>query len=163
MSTIFISYRRDDSAAACGRIYERLATHFGRDTVFKDVDDLPYGVRFPDYLAEQLRGCRIELVIIGRQWLTLTTPEGIRRLDIPGDFVRAEIEMGLHNGLVVVPVLVDNASMPYADALPESIRELVEYNGAQVRNDPDFNPDMQRLIRQLERWLGVPSAPTTPV
>jgi formylglycine-generating enzyme required for sulfatase activity len=164
MSKIFISYRRDDSAAMCGHIYEKLAAHFGRDAIFKDVDDIPYGVRFPDYLAEQVSACRIMLVVIGRFWLTLTTPDGTRRLDASGDFVRTEVEMGLRNGLIVVPVLVDNASMPHSEDLPASIRELVEYHGAQVRYDPDFDVDMQRLIRQLERWLGVtpPAPPAAP-
>jgi len=31
---IFISYRRSDSADVTGRIYDRLVTHFGEDTVF---------------------------------------------------------------------------------------------------------------------------------
>jgi hypothetical protein len=77
----------------------------------------PTASAFPDYLAEKLRACRVELVVIGRFWLTLTTPDGVRRLDVPGDFVRTEIETGLRERLIVVPVLVDNASMPH----PESV------------------------------------------
>jgi formylglycine-generating enzyme required for sulfatase activity len=162
MSRIFISYRRADSAATCGRLYERLAAHFGKDAVFKDVDDIPYGVRFPDYLADKLKECRVELVIIGKQWLTLTTPDGARRLDDPNDFVRIEIEAGLRNGLIVIPVLVDNATLPHADDLPESLRELIEFHAAQVRYDPDFSTDVDRLIRQLDRWLGVTQTSTPP-
>ncbi|HEX8732521.1 MAG TPA: SUMF1/EgtB/PvdO family nonheme iron enzyme, partial [Ktedonobacterales bacterium] len=156
MSTIFLSYRRDDSAAACGRVYDRLAGHFGKDLVFKDVDDIPYGVNFPEYLAEKLRECRVQLVIIGKYWLTLTGPDGGRRLDAPNDFVRIEVEAGLRNGLLIVPLLVDNARMPEADDLPESIRLLTERNAAQVRPDPDFHTDMERLIRRLEDLLGMP-------
>jgi hypothetical protein len=33
--SVFISYRRDDSADITGRIYDRLIQHFSRDTVFK--------------------------------------------------------------------------------------------------------------------------------
>lgn len=156
MSTIFLSYRRDDSAAACGRLYDRLAGHFGKNLVFKDVDDIPYGVNFPEYLAEKLHECRVQLVIIGKYWLTLTAPDGIRRLDAPNDFVRIEVEAGLRNSLLVVPVLVDNARMPEADDLPGSIRLLIERNAAQVRPDPDFHTDMERLIRRLEDLLGMP-------
>jgi hypothetical protein len=147
MGTIFLSYRRDDSAAACGRIYERLSNTFGRETVFKDVDDIPPGVNFPDYIAEQLRGCRIVLVAIGRSWLS-------RRLNAPDDFVRTEIEAALQAGLIVVPLLVDNnPTMPPANKLPASIRALSSQHAAQVRNDPDFDTDMHRLVRQLERLL----------
>ncbi|MEM9267240.1 MAG: hypothetical protein AAGA46_17120 [Cyanobacteria bacterium P01_F01_bin.13] len=42
--SIFISYRRSDSIAETGRIYDRLATEFGRDRVFKDVDSIPFGL-----------------------------------------------------------------------------------------------------------------------
>ena len=47
---IFISYRRDDSADVSGRIYDRLAEHFGDEAVFKDVDDIPFGVNFKEHL-----------------------------------------------------------------------------------------------------------------
>ena len=38
MPKVFISYRRDDSAAVAGRLYDRLAAHFGPGSVFIDVD-----------------------------------------------------------------------------------------------------------------------------
>jgi hypothetical protein len=41
MPTIFISYRRADSASAAGRLYDRLAERYGRASVFKDVDSIP--------------------------------------------------------------------------------------------------------------------------
>jgi hypothetical protein len=44
--SIFISYRRDDSADVAGRIYDRLVDSFGEDLVFKDVDNIPFGMDF---------------------------------------------------------------------------------------------------------------------
>ena len=41
MPRIFVSYRREDSADAAGRIYDRLESHFGRESVFIDVDTIP--------------------------------------------------------------------------------------------------------------------------
>lgn len=46
MPKIFISYRRVDSEDVAGRIYDRLVQHFGHDAIFKDVDDIPFGVDF---------------------------------------------------------------------------------------------------------------------
>ena len=37
---IFIAYRRDDSQGFAGRIYDRLAQHFGPDAVFRDINDI---------------------------------------------------------------------------------------------------------------------------
>jgi hypothetical protein len=38
MSTILISYRREDTADVIGRIYDRLIQQIGRETVFKYVN-----------------------------------------------------------------------------------------------------------------------------
>ncbi len=39
MSTkVFISYRRDDRAEHAGRLFDRLATEFGRDLLFMAAD-----------------------------------------------------------------------------------------------------------------------------
>ncbi len=40
MPRIFISYRRDDSAAHAGRLYDRLIDHFDQQSVFMDVDTI---------------------------------------------------------------------------------------------------------------------------
>src|SRR5438132_940623 len=42
-SAIFISYRRADSMDATGRIHDRLTEHFGRESIFIDVDTIPRG------------------------------------------------------------------------------------------------------------------------
>ena len=43
MDGIFISYRRDDSAGYAGRLYDRLAAHFGAGQVFMDVAGIELG------------------------------------------------------------------------------------------------------------------------
>ena len=40
MKGIFISYRREDTAGYAGRLYDRLAAHFGPDRVFMDVEGI---------------------------------------------------------------------------------------------------------------------------
>lgn len=153
MAKIFISYRRADSAAFAGRIYDRLVAKFGRKNIFKDVDDIPAGVDFAEYIQDSLRDCGVELVIIGSDWADARTPEGDRRLDDPGDFVRLEIETALALGLSVIPVLVANATMPAATLLPPSLERLTRLPTLQVRNDPDFSHDMNRAIDAIERAL----------
>ena len=43
MTRIFISYRRDDSRNMTDRIHDHLAKKFGKDNVFLDVVDMPFG------------------------------------------------------------------------------------------------------------------------
>jgi len=43
MARIFLSYRRQDSPAMAGRIYDRVRAHFGSGAVFMDIDSVRYG------------------------------------------------------------------------------------------------------------------------
>jgi hypothetical protein len=147
--SIFISYRRNDSADVTGRIYDRLLYSFGRDAIFKDVDSIPFGVNFRTYLNDIIEKSKILLVVIGPRWLSTTDDQGERRLDDPADFVRIEIEAALKRKIMIVPLLVSGASMPNASQLPSSLEELAFYNGIQIRPDPDFHKDMSRLIHEL--------------
>src|SRR5262245_17623281 len=112
MNNIFISYRRDDSGPTVGRMFDSLASYFGRDAVFKDVDSIPVGAQFPQHIASVLQQCRVTLVIIGSKWLTIADPQRNRRLDAVDDFVRIEVETALNSGMLVIPVTVDGARMP---------------------------------------------------
>ncbi len=150
MPRIFISYRRSDSAAATGRIYDRLCTAFGETAIFKDVDVIPAGANYPSLLNEAIARCDVLLAIIGSHWLTAAESNGQRRLDNSDDFVRIEIEAALkRDAVLIIPVLVDDAAMPSVGDLPESLRGLYYRNGAIVRNDPDFNRDIARLITTI--------------
>jgi serine/threonine-protein kinase len=167
MSAIFISYRRSDSQDVSGRIYDRLVASLSAEKVFKDVDNIPLSVSFPDYLSQMLKEAKVVLVIIGTTWYSTKDSSGRRRLDDPEDVVRIEVETALRLGLAIVPVLVSNAAFQPASELPESMRPLALRNGLPVRPDPDFHHDMDRLIRKLEVMIepkppGPAAAPAPP-
>ncbi|GAB4572673.1 MAG: hypothetical protein Kow0077_12720 [Anaerolineae bacterium] len=163
MPRIFISYRRSDSIAITGRIYDHLVRAFGEDQVFKDVDDIPLGADFRQVLQREVGGCDILLVIIGPRWVNVTAENGQRRLDDPDDFVRIEVAAGLaRDDVLVIPVLVDAATMPGSDSLPPDLIELAYRNAAIVRNDPDFTRDIRRLIDQIREHAGQSAPPATP-
>ncbi|NGZ08044.1 MAG: TIR domain-containing protein [Nitrospira sp. LK70] len=149
MSKILISYRREDSADATGRIYDQLVQQFGRTAVFKDVDSIPLGINFRKHLDEQVGKCDVFLAIIGPDWMGIKAGEGTSRLDDPRDFVRIEIESALKRQIPVIPVLVRGATIPDPERLPSSLQELSDRNGIVVRHDPDFHRDMDRLIEHL--------------
>lgn len=156
MANIFISYRRDDSADVTGRIFDSLTRKFGKDNVFKDVDSIPYGVNFAEHLQQVIDSCMAVLVVIGPDWLTMTDQDGNRRLDNPQDYVRMEVAMALRRGIPVVPLLTQGTAMPAQADLPVDLKELTMRNGTPVRRDPDFHPDMERLIERLVKEADVP-------
>lgn len=146
---IFISYRRADSQTETDRIYDALAHSYGKRAVFKDVDSIPAGVNFRGMVLERVAQCRVMIVVIGQQWMTVTDAHGNRRLDDPEDLVRFEVEAALHRGIPLIPVLVQGATIPKQSDLPPVLRPLVDHNAISVRNAPDFQTDIQRLKRAL--------------
>jgi hypothetical protein len=151
MPRIFMSYRRDDSRAISGRIYDRLVEAFGEENIFKDVDRIPPGSTFADVLETELSKCNVLLIIIGQKWVSIADKEGRRRLEDPHDFVRIEVEKGLDRpGMLVIPVLVDEAPVPSPIDLPDSLDKISSLQVVQIRHDPDFHRDMSRLIDFLK-------------
>jgi len=155
---IFVSYRRADSTYLIGRIRDRLKNIFGEQSIFRDLDDIPAGVDFRTILEKETNECDVMLVVIGPQWAGITDAQGNKRLLDPNDYTRMEVETGLkrlgQGGAVVIPVLVMNAPMPSPTELPESLHQLTFQNAISVRNDPDFDHDMERLIRDIKRSQG---------
>ena len=150
---VFINYRRDDSIGMAGRLHDRLAQTFGRGNLFMDVDNIPAGRDFEDYLNSQVAACDAMLAVIGPNWLTAKDENGQRRLDNPEDFVVIEIAAALARNIPVVPVLVDGARMPKAGELPDSLRPLVRRQAVEMRH-AHFGKDAEALIARMGEALG---------
>jgi TIR domain len=151
--SIFISYRREDTDAYAGRLYDRLSDTFGEDRVFMDVDSIAFGVDFTRAVKEAVSGCDILLALVGRDWLDTTDNKGRRRVDNPDDWVRIEIETALQRDIRVVPVLVDGAVLPKADDLPSSLRPLVRRQALELSH-ASFRSEVTRLIAAVDEVLG---------
>lgn len=89
------------------------------------------------------------LVVIGRSWMAGRGSSSSRPQD-GSDYVRTEVETALANQLLIIPVLVEGASMPEASAFPESIRALA-FHQAQELSDAHWSYDVERLATVLER------------
>jgi TIR domain len=161
---IFINYRRDDSIAIAGRLHDRLAETFGRDNLFMDVDNIPVGINFEEYLNNQVAQCDAMLSVIGPNWLNAKDETDQRRLDKPDDFVAIEITAALARNILVIPVLVDSTHMPKASELPASLKPLALRNAIQVRNT-NFGNDAEQLITKMREAvaLGRAERPQDPV
>lgn len=48
---IFISYRREETAYPAGWLFDELTMHFGKGSVFKDVDSIEFGDDFAATIA----------------------------------------------------------------------------------------------------------------
>jgi hypothetical protein len=91
--------------------------------------------------------------MIGDQWLQLTDDQERRRIEDLSDYVRIEIESALKRDIPVVPVLVEEAKMPGANELPESIRDLAFRNAAEIGRGREQKPQIDRLVSDLAASL----------
>jgi hypothetical protein len=150
MTNIFISYRRDDSRYQADRLYKALTQVLPRERVFMDIDSIKPGDDFVDILEGWVQGCDVLLALIGTGWINAMDPKtGNRRLDNPNDFVRIEVREALKRGIPVVPVLLDGASMPAEDELPDDLKKLVRRH-AQFVDFRTFDADVTTMINRLD-------------
>jgi hypothetical protein len=147
---VFISYRREETAYAAGWLYDRLADHFGRDQIFKDVDSIQLGDDFVEVINAAVSACDVLLALIGDRWLTISDERGRIRLEDPNDFVRLEIEAAVSRDIRVIPVLVDGARMPRTDELPPGLAKLGRRQALEL-SAIDF--DTGRLLKVLDSTL----------
>ena len=133
MPGIFISYRRTDTLPWAGHLFSDLRDRFGASQVFMDIQGgIPRGANFEQALTAALAGSDALLALIGPQWSACKRSDGMRRLDVPADWVRNEIATALRRGIPVVPVLFGGARLPpdvresLRSTLPPALATLLE-------------------------------------
>jgi hypothetical protein len=161
MSKIVVSYRRAESSAITGRICDRLVAHYGKQAVFVDIDGIPYGTDFRQRIDDALRQCNILIAVVGTQWLGAGS-SGAARIFDEADPVRIEVQTALANRVHLIPVLVNDAKMPEASELPESIKEFAYRNALKVDSGQDFHPHINRLIGAMDEILGIKNKSSLP-
>src|SRR5882724_631325 len=105
-TSIFISYRREDTVGHAGRLFDRLVERFGREHVFRDIDAIEAGENFVEAVQQKIHASDVLLALIGPRWLTAVDTEGRWRLVDEQDLVRVEITTALARNLRVIPVLL---------------------------------------------------------
>jgi uncharacterized protein YecT (DUF1311 family) len=150
MAKIAISYRRSDSQDITGRIFDRLAQQYGRDTVFRDIDSIRPGIDFRSQIADALSTTDVLLVIVGPRWLG--RGEGVAsRMDNESDPVRVEVEMALKRDIPVIPVLVSGMKMPEVAELPASLKDFAFRHAVEVDGGRDFDHHIEGLAGALDQ------------
>jgi TIR domain-containing protein len=159
MPKIAISYRRSDSRAIVGRIFDRLADHYGSGEIFLDIDAIPYGRDFRDHIDSILKQCEVLIVVVGSHWTGART-DALPRIFDEADPVRVEVQTALMPKMRILPVLIEGAIMPAPSDLPESLREFSFLNALHIDSGLDFKIHAGRLIATLDQIVGRPESAT---
>lgn len=144
---IFISYRRADTTGYAGRLADSLETYFGKDRVFRDVGSIEPGADFADRIRHSLKEAGACLVLIGPRWLA-NEDGGTPRLHEPDDYVAGEIAAALESRRPVFPVLVEGATMPREEDLPQRLASLSRRNAITI-TDERWQADVTRLAKVI--------------
>ena len=166
MAEIFLSYRRQDSQSATGRLADSLEAWFGPERVFRDHESIVAGEDFADAIRRAIDGSTVVLVVIGPRWADATDAQGRRRLDAADDFVRLEIECALDAGVPLVPVLVEGAVMPGAHQVPASLAAFTRCQAMEL-SELRWRYDAQQLCQALQARFAIealtqPAGPAGP-
>ena len=137
--TVFVSYRRRESTHLVGRICDRLVYEFGPANVFRDSDSIPRGTEFAAAIKRQLRSVDIMLAIIGPAWRETSLRE-------QQDYVYMELRLAVELDIIVIPVLIDGATMPPESSLPDEIKAIVDRNAVRIGDDDHFRVDCDVLV-----------------
>ena len=159
---VIISYRRADSEVITGRIRDRLAARFGENSIFVDIDNVPFGHDFREHIKNAVIDSDLLIAVIGPQW-TGGNKRGHHKINEETDPVRVEIETALQAEVPILPVLIANAKMPNADKIPASLREFCFLNAAPLDTGRDFSQHIERLIRTVETTCRISPANETAV
>jgi len=156
-NTIFLSYRRKDTAGAAGRLHDYLEKEFSADMVFKDIHDIGLGTDFRKAIGKTLMDCKVVLVLIGDRYVSLTDAEGNIRIMNPNDYVNIEVSTALafKDQKLVIPILINGARMPKRDQIPKSMESLTWQNSKKLSNDY-WKTDIERLVKAIREYLQLP-------
>ena len=148
---VFISYRREDTGSAAGRVYDRLSRLLPKSNIFFDVNTIGGGEDFVRRIESEIGRSDVALVFIGDKWLEPADPSGRGRLWEPDDFVRAELKAALARPMLVLPILVAGARMPKPAQLPEDVQQVTGKNAIPLRHE-SFDDDAENIVAAV---LGV--------
>jgi TIR domain len=145
MPGIFISYRRDDVPGQVGRIFGRLAEHYGEDFVFMDVESINLSQDFEQVIKKRINDSDIVLLAIGPKWRAQRQlAEGER------DFLRMELDEAIAGKRPLGPLLIDRREELEAADLPVEVQKVLASHALEIRHST-FDRDIDAVVLGLEK------------
>lgn len=144
---VFISYRRNDTKDMAGRLADRLLLDPAVREAFFDIESLPGGADFKVKIVEAVERANVVLILIGSDWVGART-DGASRMHDPNDFVRLETASALRSKARVIPVLINGATFPRKEELPEDVARLPSLSAFSIRHET-FTRDTDALLDNL--------------
>ncbi len=154
MQTIFLSYRRDDTPGYVSRLESDLERAFGRDRVFRDVQDIAGGTKWREELRQGLASAGALVVVIGPRWEQIW--DSRRDAQNSGnDYVLYELAYAREHEIPIVPVTLGGGRLSPDIDLGE-VAWLAEYQMYDICDvQGRWETDVQGLTEALIDQHGI--------
>ena len=153
---IFISYRRSLDTATAWLIKKELSNRLKHVEFFQDISGIESGENFEVKIDQAVQQADLVIVIISPLWLNTINQNNQNRsneFNRPSkDYVQYEIENSLNQNKRLIPILVEDTSMPKEHDLPPSIEPLSKVQSLRI-NFKDFTDSIKRLHSRCEKIL----------
>jgi hypothetical protein len=146
---VFISYRRKESSSFAGRLYDRLVQRLGEARVFMDVDSIKPGQDWTEAISHAVAQCGLMLVLIGHEWAQVRTGSSARISDTDDMCGLRSRPRSIKTS--IIPVLLEDATMPGRADLPETLVKLSHLRQCGSGTSPS-GLTQQRSSRSSKFW-----------
>ena len=153
MASFFISYRVESGRAYAGRLYDRLAAHFGADAIFFDKGSLRGGERWLDRINGELERAAAVFAVIDPQW-----PQSFAERKAEEDFVEVELATAIKLEKTIISLLVGGMqTMPGRGTIPSSLHAMLDRQWVVLHDTSvdDYASSVARLIATVGGLDGV--------
>jgi 4a-hydroxytetrahydrobiopterin dehydratase len=143
-TSIFISYRRDDSRPFALLLKYELEKHLQFVRIFLDTSDIHPGDPFPDAIRTSIADADVVLALIAGTWMP-------RRGEPPregDDWVEEELTLALAAGKLIIPVRFSE-TIDFSDFdIPAGIRRVTRNAFATLAHE-NWSSSVEQLIQSL--------------
>jgi Mrp family chromosome partitioning ATPase len=144
--TIYISFRRLDTAAAARRLYDDIRSHLAHADILIDVEEPAPGESVDRVIERRMRSVSVALVLIGPNWVAQTA-------EARHDIASRELATLLARNVIVIPLLIGDARMPAPGELPNELQKLSTLQ-AFALPESSWDAGVLLLVGQLWRIVG---------
>ncbi len=149
MPRLYLSFRPQDSSAnevrhiladfvnAFGQSHVQWHSSFDELNVF----DVEKAVKASDFL----------IVVIGEYWANLVDESGENVLKSVYDPVHMAVVTALENRIPIIPIIVDDARMPFEAELPYDMRSMVRYEPIVIGRNDILSVKIAKLIENINQ------------
>lgn len=125
---------------------------YGAHRVFLDLSGIEGFSDWFETLTQQVQGSAAVISLVGREWLAALDKTNYPPGEVTKDFVRFEIAEALRRNVPVLPVLLDDASMPNSDQLPMEMQGLLRRHAMDLHSKR-FPEEAAAISKQLRKIL----------